>query len=160
MAPAQKEIGSTEEFYAHALAIEREAAMRYWELAHHLLLYHKHDVAAVLLQLARLEYEHMMDLERRAAGMALPRLAPSEHCWRDLESRDGEPSLMARCLTRPRQAFEIALRNERHAKNFYDRMSATACDSNIRRLAAEQASEEAQHIAYIERALQNESVAV
>ncbi len=63
---------------------------------------------------------------------------------------------MARCLTKPRQVFEIALRNEHRAKRFYDRMATAASDSNIRRLAAERANEEAQHIAYIERALQGE----
>jgi rubrerythrin len=150
-----KEIDSREAFYAHALAIEREAAARYWEFAHQLLLYRENAVAQVFLDLARLEAEHLENLEWRAAGMKLPRLAPSEHCWHGLQS-PGVPLPVAHCLMNPRRALEIALENEKRASDFYKRMSVWARDPAIRRLAAEMGEEEAQHIAFIERALREE----
>lgn len=155
MPTAIEEIISVEDFYALALAIEREAAARYWEFAHQLLLYRQNAVAQVFLELARMESEHLEDLERRAEGMKLPSPKPSEYCWQDPEQPEGALLPIAHCLMKPRQALEIALANERRARDFYEHMCGSGCDPAIRQLAAERASEEAQHIACIERALRN-----
>lgn len=153
MPSASKGISSAEEFYVHALAIEREAAARYWEFAHQLLLYRKNAVAQVFLQLARMETQRLEDLELKAAGMRLPRLEAAEHRWEGLDNAEGILLPTAQCLMKPRQALEIALANERRAKDFFERASAAARDPRIRSLAAERAGEEAQHVACIERAL-------
>jgi len=97
------------EFYAHALAIEREAARRYWEFSHQLLLYRKNVIAGVLLELARRECEQLDALERETAGMALPPLAPSEHRWHGVDGQDDWPLFIARCLSNPAHALEVAL---------------------------------------------------
>lgn len=142
------------EFYAHALAIEREAARRYWEFAHQLLLYRKNAVAGVLLELARRECEQLDALECETTGMALPVLAPSVHRWHGLEGSDGGARFMERCWRNPAHALEIALDNEQRAKAFYESMAATLADPEARRIAAKHASDENEHIAFIERALQ------
>ena len=142
------------QFYAHALAIEREAARRYWELSHQLLLYRKNAVAGVLLELARRECSQLDALEYETAGMALPAIAPSVHRWHDAEDQDGSAPFMARCLGNPAHALEVVLENERRAKAFYERMAATLADPDAGRIAAKHASDENEHIAFIERALQ------
>lgn len=141
------------EFYAHALAIEREAARRYWEFSHQLLLYRKNVIAGVLLELARRECEQLDALERETAGMALPPLAPSEHRWHGVDGQDDGPLFIARCLSNPAHALEVALENERRAKAFYERMAASLADPEARRIAAKHAGDENEHIAFIERAL-------
>ena len=142
------------QFYAHALAIEREAARRYWELSHQLLLYRKNAVAGVLLELARRECSQLDALEYETAGMALPAIAPSVHRWHGVDGQDDGPLFIARCLSNPAHALEVAIENERRARTFYERMAATLPDPEARRVAAKHASDEKEHIAFIERALQ------
>ncbi|HET6492875.1 MAG TPA: hypothetical protein VFG44_07875 [Burkholderiales bacterium] len=153
MAAATKGKIARTEFYAHALAIEREAARRYWEFAHQLLLYRKNIIAGVLLELARRECEQLDALEYETAGMALPALAPSEHRWHGVDGQDDGPLFIARCLSNPAHALEVALENERRAKAFYERMAVTLSDLEARRIATKHASDENEHIAFIERAL-------
>ena len=148
----RKQIGSVEEFYAHALQIEREAAARYWEFANQLLLYHENKVARIFLELAQKECEDLDSLERQAAGLRLPALASSDHRW-CTPVADTAPLPVARCLMKPRQALEMALENQRRAKRFYERVSASVRDPSVGRLAAERALAEARHIERIERAL-------
>lgn len=145
-------INSPEAFYAHALAIAREAAARYWEFAHQLLLYRENAVAQVFLELAASAAQRLEGLERRAAGMKLPDVAPTEHGWKGLE-RPGMPLPVAHCLMNPRRALAIALDNEQRAAGFYKRVSVWAPDAAIRRLAAEIGNEQAKHVARIDAAL-------
>ena len=74
-------IRSKEDLLAHAIAIEREAAARYAELGERMGELGNDVVAQLFLRLARLEKEHAQELERRAAGMALPQIAPGEYAW-------------------------------------------------------------------------------
>src|SRR5678815_5972079 len=85
-------IRSAAELYAHAIAIEREAAEHYAELAQRMNDLGDETVAAVFARLARLEEEHLGALERRTAGLALPRLETHEYRW--LEA--GPPETAAR----------------------------------------------------------------
>lgn len=84
--------------YAHAIAIEREAAARYSEFAVRMAELGNELAAEIFATLARMESEHLDALLRRTAGMELP--APRE--------------LASRVLS-PRQALEIALACERAA---------------------------------------------
>lgn len=153
MPSRRKSVSSVKEFYAHALEIEREAAARYWEFANQLLLYRKTEVAELFLDLARREYRQLEELERKAADLKLPPRALSAHRWQTEDTVDAGPLPVARCLMKPRRALEMALRNERRAKHFYERIRASASDPDVTRLAAERAAEEARHIERIERAL-------
>ena len=146
------------EFYAHALAIEREAARRYWELSHELLLYRKNAIAAVLLELARRECEQLDALECETARMTLPAIAPSEHRWHGMEGPDGAARFTECCLRNPAHVLEIALENERCSKAFYEHMTVSLTDPEARRTAAGCVREENEHIAFIEQALQRNIV--
>lgn len=152
--PATKAKTTAAQFYAHALAIEREAARRYWEFSHQLLLCRKNIIAGVLVELARRECEQLDALECDTARMTLPPLAPSEHRWHGVEGPDGTGWLVERCLRNPEHALEIALENERRAKAFYERVTPSLVDPEARRIAAERAREKREHIAFIENALQ------
>jgi rubrerythrin len=76
-------IRTAEELLAHSIAIEREAAARYAELGERMRELGNDVVAELFLRLARLEKEHEQELKRRAAGLALPRIAPGEYAWFD-----------------------------------------------------------------------------
>jgi rubrerythrin len=80
MAPAGSMRG-TEELLAHAIEIEREAALRYGELGERMRDLGNDMVAELFLRLARLEKAHLQELERRAAGKKLPKIARGEYAW-------------------------------------------------------------------------------
>jgi rubrerythrin len=68
-----KSIRSAPELYAHAIAIEQEAAERYAELAERMTDQGNDAVAEIFGMLARHEAEHLDALKRRTAGIPCPR---------------------------------------------------------------------------------------
>jgi rubrerythrin len=144
-----KLIDSVAELYAHAIAIEREAAERYGEFAERMEDEAHDDLARVFALLARLEAEHLEALERRTAGMALPPIAAGGHKWLDA----GAPETAAReflyRLMTPRYALAIALRAERHAQAFFEHVFWTSSDPALRALAREMAADEREHAALL-----------
>lgn len=147
-------IQSAPELYAHAIAIEREAAERYAELAQHMADRGSDAVAEVFSMLARLEAEHLGALQRKTEGVALPQIATAQYQWLDA----GAPETAARewlfRLMTPGQALLIALEAEKRAQAFFERVFLTCDDPALRALAREMALEEAEHIAMVERLIE------
>lgn len=64
-------VRSPAELYSHAIALEREATLRYRELAERMDEEGREDLAHVFAALAQAEGEHLEALERRTEGVAL-----------------------------------------------------------------------------------------
>ncbi|HUK03486.1 MAG TPA: ferritin family protein [Burkholderiales bacterium] len=139
--------------YAHALAIEREAAERYRELAERMADLGNDEAAGVFRQLAGFEAAHLKTLQARTAGISVPAIAPGAYAWLD----EGAPETAARELVyrllTPRKALAIALEAERRAEHFFEEVQQSARDPALRDLAAEMRLEEQDHIAMVLRAL-------
>ena len=150
-----KLIESAPELYAHAIAMEREAAERYSEFAERMDDEGREALARVFAQLARAEAEHLETLERRTAGIALPEIAAGQYRWLD----NGAPETAARELVyrlmTPRHALAIALHAERRAQAFFEHVFWTASDPALRALAKEMAAEEREHVAFVSRLLED-----
>jgi rubrerythrin len=148
-----KPIRSPNELYAHAIAIEREAAERYTEFAQRMEDQGNEAVAAVFATLARYETEHLRALERRTDSVALPELKTHEYRWLDA----GAPETAARelifRLMTPRNALAIALAAEKRAEVFFEQVLMSADDPALRGLAREMAADESEHVAIIEQLL-------
>ena len=143
-------IRSAAELYAHAIAVEREAAERYAEFAQRMNDLGDRAVAAVFARLADLEAGHLAALERRTAGIALPRLETHEYRWLDA----GAPETAARELVyRLMTPHAIALGAEKRAQAFFEHVLAGAEDPALRALAREMAADEREHVAMIEELL-------
>jgi rubrerythrin len=148
-----KPVRSAPELYAHAIAVEREAAERYSEFAQRMSDMGDEAVASVFASLARMESEHLVALERRTEGLALPAVDTEGYRW--LES--GAPvsaahELVLRFMT-PHSALNIALGAEKRAQAFFEFVLMTADDPALRSLAREMAADEIEHIAMIEQLL-------
>lgn len=146
-------IRSTAALYAHALAIEQEAAARYRELAQFAADHGNAPAAALFAHLAAREAQHAGSIAARAKGLDLPALKPWEYGWLD----DGPPEKVAhelvfRLIT-PHDALKMALEAEQRSRDFFEHVFATATDPDVKLLAAGLAQEEAQHVEWIERAL-------
>lgn len=148
-------IASIAELYVHAIAIEREAAERYAELAERMRDESNQDLAELFAGLAALETGHLEALERRTAGVALPPLAAQDYKWLgDAAPESAARELVFRLMT-PRHALRIALRAEQRAQAFFEHVLLTADDPALRALAREMAAEEQEHVLLIERMLES-----
>ena len=146
--------GSFEEFLAHAIAIEREAALRYRQFQAHFAERGEDVLAGLCANLAAFEQQHLDDLLDRARGLALPAIAA--HAWRWLDGRSPEtdaPEVLYRIAT-PRQLLAVALMAEHRARAFFEAVARTAPDAQVARMATAMAGEEDEHVGWVSRALE------
>ena len=148
-----KFIDSPAELYAHAIAIEREAAERYGEFAERMQDEGREALADVFSLLARVEQEHLETLLARTEGVALPAIAEDRYKWLD----SGAPETPARelfyRLMTPRHALAIALHAEQRAQAFFEHVYWTSSDPALRALAKEMAAEEREHVDMVSKML-------
>ncbi|MDR2240373.1 MAG: ferritin family protein [Zoogloeaceae bacterium] len=146
-------IGTLAECYANALAIEREATARSAEFAEYLEEHGEQATAELFRRLARFERQHLEELERRAAGLPLPALRSWEFSWLDNAPAEQVDRCFIFHLMTPHDALKIALGAEKRAQALYEQAAAVSDDPAVKRLARELASEELEHIAWLEEGL-------
>ena len=147
-------IRSAPELYAHAIAIEREAAERYSEFARHMTDLGNEAVAELFGRLAGFEAEHLDTLLRRTDGVALPEAAAADYRWLDAAAPETAARELVFRLMTPRHALEIALAAEKRAQAFFEHVFMTADDPALHALAREMAIEEQEHVGMVERLLE------
>lgn len=148
-----RRVESVGALYAHAMAIERAAVVRYREFAAHMKDYGNDTVAALFRNLAYFGTEHAYRLAKKTAVMVLPKLAAAEYSWLDQDAPVPEAHAFVLRMLTPRLALEIALRAEQRAKAFYDKVIAETGDAGIREIALDLARDEESHIAWVNEAL-------
>ena len=148
-------ISSPTELYAHAIALEREAAERYAEFARRMDDLGNEAAAEVFTVLGRLEEEHLQTLLERTRGVAIPDYLNEQYAWLDAGGPETTARELVFRLLTAHQALEIALRAERRAQTFFEKVMLTADDPALRALAREMAAEEGEHIGLVERLLEN-----
>src|SRR4249920_1748237 len=118
-------IRTAPELYAHAIAIEREAAERYTELALRMHDEGREDLARVFDMLALLEGGHRDALLARTVGVLLPAIPRGEYRWLgNIAPETAGHDLVMRLLT-PHSALSIALQAEQRAQAFFEGVFAT-----------------------------------
>lgn len=148
-----KPIRSAPELYAHAVAIEQEAAERYAEFAAWFET-RSPAVAALCRRLSELEREHFEELARACSRIELPDIAAQHYRWIEGSS---SPEAAARELfydvATPRQLLQIALQAEWRAREFFVEVARTSPSSGVRELASVMAAEETEHVRWVRDAL-------
>lgn len=147
-------VRTVEEFFAHALAIEREAAGRYAELAAWFRGRGEEVLAGLCGNLAEAEDTHYRELQRRARGHELPAIDPAEYRWGGGESPEAPPRDLLRRARRPEDVMRLALTAERNAAAFFEWVAVTSPDARVRELALELAAEEEMHVRWVREALE------
>ncbi len=148
-----KFIESPAELYAHAIAIEREAAERYGELAERMEDEGRDELAQVFGLLARVEAEHLETLLARSDGICLPEVEQGRYKWLDVGAPETPAHELIYRLMTPHHALAIALHAEQRAEAFFDHVFWTASDPALRALAKEMAAEEREHVVLIGKML-------
>jgi rubrerythrin len=144
---------SLEAFYAHALAIEREAVARYTEFAAYFSGRGEAVLGALCDMLARMETEHYAQLARAAEGLALPPVSASDYGWSGETAAEGGERKDFYRIRDAEQLLEIALEGEVRAHRFFAWIADAATDPALRAMAREMAAEEHRHIRWVTDAI-------
>ncbi len=147
-------IRSLEEFLAHALAIEREAVVRYREFQAHFAARDEDILAGLCSNLSHFEQQHHDELLERARGLDLPAIDAGAWRWLDGPSPETLPHEALYGIATPRQLLQVVLLAEHRARTFFESVARTAADPALARMAAEMAKEEDEHVGWVNRALE------
>ncbi len=147
-------IASVEEFYAHALAIEREAAERYAELEAYFAARNEEVLSALCRNLACAEREHFEELGRSCANLTLPAISAADYQWLGAGSPEAPTHELLYRVATPRQLLEIALAAELRARAFFVWVTRTALLHEVQELASVMAAEELEHVQWVRQALE------
>ena len=139
--------------YAHALAIEHDAATRYGELARFAMERGNRSLGALFTHLAARESQHAKSIGMRTQGLDLPLLKSWQYSWSDAGPPETVAAELGSRIATPRDALTVALEAEQRAHAFYEAVFAAATDPDVKLVAAALAQEEAQHVEWLERAL-------
>jgi rubrerythrin len=142
-----------EEFVAHALAIEFEAARTLREMQAAFQDRGEDELARLCEKLAGLEQEHFERLEARSRGLALPAVDFRLYGWLEAHDADCCPRDMVFHIASPRMLLEIALKAEQRAVDMFGRAASHLKDAGVRELAAQLAEEEGEHVRWVLDAL-------
>jgi rubrerythrin len=140
------------ELYAHALAVEREAAKRFAELEVYLRDAGIDYLADEIEKIGNEELEQYEALYLGTAERELPQIADWEYAWHFL----GTETTRAKPPKNAREALTLALATERRAQNFYIDVAEHATDDAVCAFAAEMATDEQRHIQRLETLLARE----
>ena len=150
----RRPVDTVEEFYAHALVIEREAAERYAEFAQYFADHGEEILAGLCRSLATLEREHYRQLVRACEGLKLPQIAEGPYLWIDGNAPESAARELFYRVTTPRQLLEIALGAEMRARAFFVGIARASGSKAVRELASIMAAEEAEHVSWVRDALE------
>jgi len=137
-------IRSVEELTDIAAGMEREAALRYEQLADAMDRQAEPDLAAIFRELAEMERDHEAGIGRWAAREGRLAPAPASFSWHLPETFDEDPAALT-----PYGALGIAVRNEERAFVFYSYLSALAPDGATQAHADALAREELKHVSQL-----------
>lgn len=137
------------EFLAHAVALEQEAAERYLELADMMEAHRNDAVSSVFRSMTRFSQMHCDSIKLRIGSLELPKLKSWEYRWSSPPEVGGEEGFDY--MIEPYNALKYARANEVRAMQFYRAAAEGSSDAEVRRLATEFASEEAEHVAALDK---------
>jgi rubrerythrin len=147
-------IRTLEEFYAHALAMEHEAAERYAEFEAWFRDRGEEMLAGLCRNLSQAENEHFRQLERGARGLTLPVIPAGEMRWLDAGSPESPAHELFYRVAEPRHLLQVALAAECRAAAFFEWVVRTSPSPEVRERAREIAEEEALHVRWMRDALE------
>lgn len=137
-------IRSVEDLLAIARAMEERSAERYGELAEAFEVSCNRDTSAAFRELAEAERRHAADFP--PSDGEPPRVMP----WGEEDPEIADPDSV-HYLMLPWHAFDLALRHEQQALDFFTEIAARSQDPAVKATAADLAERERGHVAHILR---------
>jgi rubrerythrin len=137
------------EFLAHAVALEHEAAERYLELADMMEAHRNDAVAAIFRDMNRFSLMHHDEVKARVGYLEVPKLKSWQYRWTTPPEMGGDEAFDY--MLEPYNALRYARENEERAMAYYRSVADADGDPEVRRMAAEFADEEAEHVAALDK---------
>ena len=150
-------VASASEFMAHAYAMEAEAAERYAEFADSMEVHNNLEVAELFRKLSRIEQRHADQILEQMGWKQSP-VASSNYRWEGAEGPETADPTELHYLMQPYHALQIALHNEKRARDFFAHLAKVATNAGVRKGALEMQEEEAEHVRLIEEWLKRTPV--
>jgi rubrerythrin len=144
-------MNNVERFLAHAITLEREAARRYEELAAAMATEGNVAVKEFFSRMAFFSRKHLAEAVARGGFRDVPQLRADEFEWPEGVSPEVADWVGVDGFLDTRAALQLALESERRGHAYYVAVSASTSDAELRALASEFASEEAEHVAELEK---------
>ena len=141
--------GAYAEFMAQAYTMEIEASQRYTEFADQMEVHNNPEVAQLFRKLASIEGLHAKQI---LDEMGWPQMPEPTYAlqWAGEEPPESAPVTEVHYLMQPWHALELALSNEQRAEKFLAGIARAAkTPAVVKKLAAEMAAEESEHIRLI-----------
>lgn len=143
-------VRSNADFMAHAYAMEAEAAERYAEFADSMEAHNNREVAELFRKLARIEQIHADQILEQMGWKQSP-LSPVNVRWEGMEGPETADPTELHYLMQPYHALQIALLNEKRARDFFANLAKLTKDAGVRKGALEMEEDEAEHVRLIEQ---------
>ena len=150
-------IASNAEFMAHAYAMEAEAAERYAEFADSMETHNNREVAELFRKLSRIEQRHADQILEQMGWKQSPG-STAEVRWQGAEGPETADPTELHYLMQPYHALQIALHNEKRARDFFANLAKVTKDAGVRKGALEMEEDEAEHVRLIEEWLKRTPV--
>jgi rubrerythrin len=115
-------------------------------LADQMETHNNSELAQMFRKFAGHEAHHAEGIRRQMEGMSIPDLKPWELTWKGAEGPETVDIGELRYNMTPWHALQLALKAERNAYDFFDRIAAAASDPELRRWALEFRAEEEEHV--------------
>ncbi|NVK19097.1 MAG: ferritin family protein [Methylocystaceae bacterium] len=141
---------TVEELLAHSMTMETEAAERYREIAEAMEVHNNPEVAQLFHQLAGYADKHASEMEERAKDLTLPHIAPWDFIWEDGDSPEAADGFQTHYKMTPYHVLQLALNVEQGAYDFYQKISNDSTQPDVKKMAAEFAEEESEHVALLQ----------
>lgn len=141
---------SIEHFLAHAIQLEFEAARRYEELRAFMRTAGNKEAEAFFAQMAEYARTHLQDAMRRGGFRDIPKLSPDQWLWPEGVSPEQAAWAGLDAMIDEASAYRLALDGEERSHLFYSAIASSTQDPEIRRMAKEFATEEAEHVRELE----------
>lgn len=138
-------------FLAHAIALERDAARRFEELAAVMSTEGNAELKAFFDRMAGYSRKHLAQAVARGGFREVPELAPDEFEWADGTSPEVAAWAGVDAFMDARGALQLALESEQRGHDWYAAVAATTKDAELRAIAAEFVTEEAEHVELLQK---------
>jgi len=142
-------IASASEFMVHAYAMEAEAAERYAEFADSMEVHNNLEVAELFRKLSRIEQRHADQILEQMGWKQSP-VSAANYRWEGTEGPETADPTELHYLMQPYHALQIALINEKRARDFFAHLARVTTNAGVRKGALEMQEEEAEHVRLIE----------
>ena len=154
MSPGPHE--NVDTFLAYALKVEQEAALRFGQLADAMVSCGNRDVGKLFRKLSDYSRLHLAEARARSGFREIPKLAPGDFVWPDLESPETAAIWSADPMMGREQGLQVALEAETAGLQYYKAVRDNTSDPEIRTLAAQFVEEEQGHVAELEKWIAND----